>query len=367
MAAPTNYYVDPLNGNDSTGDGTSGTPWKSVQKALNTITRNATNGDQINVKAGAADVLAASLSLSTYGTATETAPLILRGYTTTANDGGYGAISGGNSVNIADFYNASKPRVYFVDMDLGYGAASGKLLQLYFGTLLRCKVHHAATGVSIVSGHSVVAHCYIYSCTSYSIETYVSVPVLIYHNFLKNRGLYLESSLGTVAHNIISVDTNAYGIYCYGGGDALIQNSIYANGGNGPGIHTSGATYQRNVILNNVVEGFSGGIGINVPSGVNLLLYGNNKVYNCGTAFSMSGDPVLDVGNNSTLAASPFTDAANGDFSVSTALKAAGYPSSFLGSNTNQYLDIGAAQRQEQGAGGLAINPIGSHIIRGLV
>lgn len=363
MAAPTNYYVDPLNGSDGGGDGSIGAPWATTQKALDTITRDATNGDQVNIRSTFPDILRAPLSLTAYGTPTETAPLIIRGYTSIANDGGYGQISGGGRQNIADFYTAGKPHVYFVDMDLGYGAASGRLVQLYYGALLRCKIHHAASGISIAGGYSIVANCHVYDCTVYALETHDASPAFIYHNFFQHRGVYLESSYSTLAFNLIKVDANQPGIYGYAGGDALIQNSIYTTGGNATGIDLQGTTVQKNVLLNNIVEGFSGGIGINVASGVNLVLYGNNKVFNCGTPFSMSGDVLLDVGNNTVLAASPFTDPANDDFSVSTVLKAAGYPSSFPGSNTQQYLDIGAAQRQE--AGGLALNPIGGHIIRG--
>ena len=34
---PTQYYVDPASGSDSTGDGTIGTPWASVQHAIDNI------------------------------------------------------------------------------------------------------------------------------------------------------------------------------------------------------------------------------------------------------------------------------------------------------------------------------------------
>ncbi len=38
MAEPTNYYVDPANGDDDTGDGlTSDSAFKTIQKALDTI------------------------------------------------------------------------------------------------------------------------------------------------------------------------------------------------------------------------------------------------------------------------------------------------------------------------------------------
>ena len=44
----TTYYIDP-NGNDNTGNGSSGSPWKTLYKACNSVT---TSGDIIHVNAG---------------------------------------------------------------------------------------------------------------------------------------------------------------------------------------------------------------------------------------------------------------------------------------------------------------------------
>ena len=52
-------------------DGTTSKPWRSIQGALDLITRDATNGDQINIKAGTEQVLAASLVLTRYGAPAE--------------------------------------------------------------------------------------------------------------------------------------------------------------------------------------------------------------------------------------------------------------------------------------------------------
>jgi len=95
MAAPTEYYVDPGSGNDSTGDGLSdGTAWATIQHALDTITQGAV-GDRINVKSGTADTLAAALDIATnYGSPSQTAPLIIQGYATSAGDGDFEAGTG---------------------------------------------------------------------------------------------------------------------------------------------------------------------------------------------------------------------------------------------------------------------------------
>ena len=62
--AITNYYVDPsINANSGTG--TIGDPFGDLQYALDTVTRDSTNGDQFNIKAGTAEVLTGTLDFST--------------------------------------------------------------------------------------------------------------------------------------------------------------------------------------------------------------------------------------------------------------------------------------------------------------
>ena len=102
MGAPTNYYVDAVDGNNS-NLGTSpgeGNAWESLGYALNNITPDA-DGDQINIKGtqsynSSSPVPSFAWELSDYGTPTQHAPLIIRGYTSTANDGGIATISEGN-------------------------------------------------------------------------------------------------------------------------------------------------------------------------------------------------------------------------------------------------------------------------------
>lgn len=81
--AITEYYIDPAIDANS-GTGTIGDPFGDLQYALDTVTRDGTNGDRFNVKAGTAEVLTAALSLATYGTPTEAAPLVIQGYTSAA-------------------------------------------------------------------------------------------------------------------------------------------------------------------------------------------------------------------------------------------------------------------------------------------
>lgn len=378
MAAPTNYYVDPLNGNDSTGNGTSGTPWKSVQKALNTITRNASNGDQINVRDTADDVLAASLSFTTYGTPTPSAPLVVRGYTTTAGDGGRATLDGGANVVLATAGGAS--HTYFVDLILktsaGTSICNTTAYSLWF---FRCEFR-TGRGVKVLWG--AFWGCTFDTETGYRCIDTSSDPgdIKLYHCYFKNGGasgttgmLAFYNSYLHVYHCIFNVADTYTGIYLESQVSlnprhvTLINNSFYGNNGSGEAIRFRNSAAVNHIhLINNVFADFPTGYGIRMMhAGNSIGILANNAFYNVGTPKSVLGTLAADLNTDIVLVAEPFLDPANGDFRVTTALKAAGYPSSFLGSNTNQYLDIGAAQRQE--AGGLAISPIGSHIIRGLV
>ena len=64
MAVPTKYYIDSSVASDA-GDGTIGTPWtradqNPVQHALDTLTRDATDGDEIIDVAATSDNLLAA-------------------------------------------------------------------------------------------------------------------------------------------------------------------------------------------------------------------------------------------------------------------------------------------------------------------
>lgn len=379
MASPTNYYVDPLNGSDSTGNGTSGTPWKSVQKALNTITRDATNGDQINVRDTADDVLASSLNFGAYGTPAANAPLVVRGYTSAAGDGGVGALNGNGLVAIVNQnVFVPPPYLYFIDLRLHNAGASNQIAightygnSMYF---FRCKIENAGGGgIQLRVGMAI--GCHFKNLGGIALDTLAFGGGIFAWNFFESGPVYhattmldlYDTSSTTACFNIIKLGGASGQIGIFLGGD---QNSIFNNVVWAPiktdkaGLLFRTVGYNGNSIYNNIFEGLA--IGINfVGTGHTQWLYGRNAFYDCASNYNSSVVKLVDVGADISLASSPFTDPANNDFSVSTALKAAGYPSSFLGSNTNQYLDIGAAQRQE--AGGLALNPIGSHIIRGLI
>ena len=93
----------------------------------------------------------------------------------------------------------------------------------------------------------------------------------------------------------------------------------------------------------------AGGDAIEISGKVGFLGY--NAFYNNTATNNIASQIYINkTANDVALGASPFTNAAGGDFSVSAALKALGFPISFLGASTNTYIDIGAAQRNEPAA-----------------
>ena len=322
MTTPTLYYVDPSLGSD-TGDGTVGTPWgrasgSVVQYALNTgiTTRDATNGDQINVKSDQAvgvttttdDTLAAALDFSTYGASGFGNPLIIRGYTSAANDGGIGGIDGAATYGI----QASSIGHHYVDMHL-HNCGSATVLTLgNYCVVLNCELDNTSGGGIDCSGSgNYVIGCHLHDIGGIGIDGGFSAARIM-RNYLKNgtkdfsSAIYLSSTLCVVTDNIVSVDGTSNGINCASWGVLVQGNSILGGGSTGKGI--IGPATGLGQFLNNLVEGFSGsgGVGINLTALGDVFVYGHNGTYNNATEYSVTSDVHIDLGDNEELAASPF-------------------------------------------------------------
>ena len=138
-----------------------------------------------------------------------------------------------------------------------------------------------------------------------------------------------------------NVDRYAYNCTCHG-------NS-------GDGIDLSGASVGAVVVNCNLTQ--NGGYGIRSHANTqNLGYYNFNNFGTGGTANSSGARLNLDAGSNDLEVDPEYTDAANGDYSIGTNLKAKGFPKFDkpigINSSTYSYVDIGAAQRQESAAGG---------------
>ncbi len=375
--AITQNYVDYGAGNDTTGDGTVGTPWKTLQKAFDTCTRNATDGNQINLKAGTAHVNAAALDLTTFvagGALSVTAPLIVRGYTSAANDGGMGEIDCGG---LTMWASAAYSHIHMVDLEVHtFGDNHGVVLTTAF--MHHCEVHKGASSpsgkylISFTGNYSTVSGCYVHDAgagaargisngggeSSKTISNYI-----LLNTDTDGAGVGV---LGAVvqANVILCKSTGITGITGLAG-SFLVGNVCYnTTAGTGRGIYT-GTSDPRTFVLNNIICGWSGAGGDGIEAIGNQNIIGYNAFYNNTANYTVADQTFINLtANDVALGADPFTDAANGDFSLTaggkTALRGLGWPAAYLGAhaNTDGHVTIGAVQYGEAEAGGGGANPM---------
>jgi hypothetical protein len=141
--------------------------------------------------------------------------------------------------------------------------------------------------------------------------------MIVAWNYLKNDGTTdfvdaLKPGTNTIVeHNIISIDGATVGIANTGSFNiAWLHNSILASSGTGIGIEHSSGIGLSFSLVNNLVEGFSGGggIGIQLATGTRQsAIYAGNAVYDNETEYDDGGKTdYLLVADNETLGASPF-------------------------------------------------------------
>jgi len=342
--------------------GTVSLPWRSVQGALDLITRDATNGNQVNIKAGTAQVNQASLTLATYGTPAAATPLILRGYTTVANDRGMCEI---NCNGVAMWAATTYDYLQLMDCQIhNFGNNNGVVLDQHC-LAFHCNIHKGAstpTSKSLlsISHYSRAIGNYIHDAGTTGIGiTSGGDGNLIYGNYFADcsTGIFV-AGYGHVIYNIV-YNCTVYGI-SLSQDNFAIGNSISAtSAATGRGIVS---TSDNNVILNNIIQGFSGTGGIGINTTKHLSILGYNTFYNNATNETL-GDVIADLGNDVALSVSPFTDAASEDFSLSTANAGAAidgaYPGAFYGpASTTDHADIGAVQNGAgSGGGAVRISP----------
>lgn len=348
MAAPTEVYVDPaINGNSGTG--TAIDPYGDLQYALNTKARDATNGDRFNVKAGTAEILAATLSLATYGAPTEAAPLIIQGYTSAAGDGGIGEIDGDDTYGC---FAGTEDYLHVRHMHIRDGGAS-TLINLDVGaTVTECEIHGTTGDGIVVGANGIITRNNIHNVGDYGVTT--GQGGYVAHNYFANgvnefiRCIFSSLPNVVAERNIIVLSGASLGIVF--GGDAChaINNTILAVSCTGSGIYFSTAAKYNRIIENNYIEGFSGagGEGIDFNScAENGTIYRNNAFFNntANESNKVAGECLVDADNQSLGATGLAKSGANTFanrftyFAPKVILHGDAYPA---GAN----LDIGAVQ-----------------------
>jgi Leucine-rich repeat (LRR) protein len=315
MANPaTHTYVDPSIAGNS-GTGTSGDPYGDLQYALDTMTRDGTNGDQINIKAGTDEVLSSTLSLTTYTSVSnpsQNAPLTFRGYTTTADDGGQGSIDCGGNALITNVGNS----IHWVDLELHNGPQTGTGIFItlsFYAKLINCYVHDTHGTISSTDDATIVGNR-IEDMGNVSNGLIICAAGTIAYN-------YIDVVTGTrdpvqcirmagnsnVIGNIIYLDSDADGIrnHSIGRTQSIIGNTVLANGGSGNGIMIDQSGRSDNMVcVNNYVEGFSatGGVGfLSGQSSENGGTVSHNAAFDNATDYSLASEHATIISANETL------------------------------------------------------------------
>lgn len=359
--AYSNYYVDPGAGNDTTGDGAIGTPWKTVQHALDTITRNATDGDRINVKAGTADTLGAALSLATYGTPGLVTPLTIQGYTSVAGDGGIGEINGAGSYGII----STTAVVMFADMKLGNCGSTAVLVIGNYSQVHNCEIH-TSSGFAIDPGtHVQIIGNWFHDITAATTVDANSSTAICFNNFnvaakttvVALGSSYMSAFVGNTIY-VAGADTSVIGVHIVSYGTLVIFNTIISSNANtGRGIY---AQYGNGFIANNIIQGWSGagGDGLEMAAPTGSTLAANAYYNNTAPETDNTTAKWHYVAKAATaLGATPFIDAANGDFDINgtiVGVTEAAYPTAYRGlASTSPKADVGAVQAGAGSSGGV--------------
>ena len=352
--AITHMYADYGSGNDTTGDGSVSTPYKTVQKAIEEVTGSA--GIQINVKASSAQVLAASIAWTSYSpTPSQNNPLIISGYTSTANDNGIGEIDGNNAVaNI--FASSSMPGHFFLkDLKIHNCTSYIAYFSAFWG-IFRCEITNVgATGGAYWDPGSigVVYGCHVHTDGLGAETDAIKVGYYSYvaHNYVHTStgdGILLDGNMIVCTNNLVHT-TGGHGINSASNEMHFINNNTVvgqdAAGDYGIDLNATDIV----MAVGNIVKDWD--IGINSDSGGIVLYHGYNHLHDNTPDESYSGEEGHDLGNDETTDPT-FTNVGGEDYSVGTNAKAQSYPTTFKGSSTNTYIDTGAAQRQEAAAAG---------------
>ena len=305
--ALTAYYVDSDIGTD-TGAGTTGDPYGNIQHALDTVTRDSTNGDIFYGKGS--ETLGGIINDTTYGTPTSTAPCVLAkwdaDWTLTAQDSTTGLL------------DSSMPYTYFYDIIFNCnGRTNGQSFDPHTSCVVhKCVFHNSAynNANGMCDLNTTYVDCHFYNAYYAGRGNSGSRILGCHFEDIETSAIWTNGGGGHYSNNTfdLSAHAGATAFEINSGSQTITNNSIYQSAGTGTGIET-GSGSESSVIANNLIEGFSGtgGVAFDIQSTGTLLIA--NAAYNNTTDFNKVGNLFLDLDNES-LGASPFAKSGAGTY-----------------------------------------------------
>lgn len=351
----TMYYVDPVSGSNGNAGTSDGAAWSTLEFAIANITRDATNGDQINCKSNGTHSLAATLNLQSYATdATESAPLVIAGYTATADDGGVADIDCTGFPFIDD---SVFDYLQLRNLDVVGGDAS-KIFESDRNTvLLNCYFEQTGGGnnAKFDGVGSEAWGCHFKGAgasTKYLFEG-IGTNGSVYHCLFEELAVESRGILGIrrMIGCVVLLNSTATSAGVVSPGSVLAMNNIIFNAAASTqsGLNpASGST-----LVDNYIEGYSGTGGKAISCGAVTVLAGN-RWFDCETGINVTNDYGQHI-DNQAVAGSGLTDAANGDISLTQYLRdGKGFPQTWRNFDGGfaRNVNVGAVQNVYSAGGG---------------
>jgi len=303
-----NIYFVKTTGNDSTGDGSWGTPWATIIKAKDTIAAGDIAYICDGIKQDAEDAYNSCVNLDTHGTADNPKAFIAYpGATvtvgTTSVTSGFGTwVTGGAGGYSASFWVISQfyvtPETSAVGISTGTRVV-GNNITVPTGTGGAAALEFGKSSTTVLGNE-------LYNCGTANASK-------LYHSVYVNNHTYATISNIEIGWNIIRNSTGNRGIQVYsdGTGSAGISgvtihdNVIHDIRGNGLNINRQcTGTFE---IYNNLIyrcglgpdfyDGLTSYSGLYVASSLNSanVYFYNNTMYDCGNSLYPQGSGFLEI------------------------------------------------------------------------
>ena len=325
------YYVDASSGSDANA-GTSGAPFATIQKALD----SSTGGDIINLSNSAAFVLSAQLNFTAFGATTRDTPLLIRawdnGGSITITKPTVGGVAqsivaaeiDGDDAVVSLFATSDK---WIIFQGLKLHSTTGIVINRIQGWVMyNCEVYDGG-GQFLIGTTSADCHCidnYVHDDGGVGIDGIQVRQGTFTGNYIKNvsgNGMSTATINNDISNNVIN-GFGESGIKITHDGCTTIHNTINnCTGASGHGVEiTTGAEFSvvRNNVITNVV---TSGAGVYITSGGNNAINGPNAFYNNTTNNGGATNPAscIDLtGDDVSLSTDPYEDASSGDFRIAT-------------------------------------------------
>lgn len=351
------WYVNSATGNDTTGDGSSGSPYASPGKAGGA----AADADRILIKGpGTYSLTTATPNVSggpiqRAGSASQA--FRVEGYSSTAGDGASLSLANrpviqwgtnpGSATAIIDGGEGGVVHADYVAFD-GNLKANGLLLRVYNqynSRLANCSIRNFATSLIAFGSPIALYSCEITGCTA-TIGGFWMFDCDVHDNpasgtrFLGGGTLWGCRFYGNDCTYVAATESAEL---------SVVNCVFYNNTGGAIGLYNSVGFTS---IINNIFAE-NGTYGVNIFTGTqDVVFMSNNAFYANGQT---SGVPSYMVRGSVTLTGSPFTNAAGGDFTLNNT---AGAGAACRAAGLIPYGDIGARQHQDTGGGGSPVTRI---------